>query len=217
VAVEIPLFPLSVVLFPHMPLSLHVFEGRYRAMMRDCERDGTSFGVVSIREGVEVGGPARPHAVGTLAQLRDVERLEDGRYDLVVTGASRFRVVVTSLRRPYLLGSVEYLEDTRGDAAVLPELAGQVAERFRHYAHALAESGSASLSPDMELPDDPELLSYVVAAGMQVETDRKQRLLEVDSAEERLRECLRLLRREGVLLEQLLARQQPRIASISLN
>ena len=78
-AVEIPLFPLGVVLFPHMPLPLHIFEERYRQMMRDCEEQGTGFGIVAIREGVEVQGPATPHPVGTLAQMRKVERLDDGR------------------------------------------------------------------------------------------------------------------------------------------
>src|SRR5438105_7911783 len=90
--VEIPLFPLSVVLFPHMPLALHIFEERYRQMMRDCRVAGTSFGVVAIREGREVGDGAVPYEVGTLAQIHECETLPDGRYKLRVEGASRFRV-----------------------------------------------------------------------------------------------------------------------------
>src|ERR1700758_251605 len=99
--VEIPLFPLSVVLFAHLPL--HIFEERYRQMMRDCEEEGTSFGVVAIREGVEAMGPATPHPVGTLAQLRKVERLDDGRYILLVVGAARFRILGLSPLKPYLV------------------------------------------------------------------------------------------------------------------
>src|SRR5947209_19069395 len=91
-AVEIPVFPLGVVLFPHMPLGLHIFEERYRQMMRDCHEAGTSFGVVAIREGREVGEGALPYEVGTLAQIRESEKLPDGRYNLRVEGASRFRV-----------------------------------------------------------------------------------------------------------------------------
>src|SRR5258708_18104478 len=107
-AVAIPLFPLGVVLFPHMPLRLHIFEERYRQMMRDCEERGTGFGVVAIRAGTEVGPVAQPHDVGTLAQLRHVEQLADGRYNLLVVGASRYRIGRISTARPYLVGEVEY-------------------------------------------------------------------------------------------------------------
>src|SRR5258708_30986181 len=82
--VEIPLFELGVVLFPHMPLGLHVFEDRYRAMLRDCEEQGISFGVIAIREGIEVGGGTVAHEAGTLAQIRRVDKLDDGRANLLV-------------------------------------------------------------------------------------------------------------------------------------
>src|SRR5579884_1300126 len=112
--VEIPLFELGVVLFPHMPLPLHVFEERYRAMLRHCEEEGVGFGVVAIREGVEVGGGAVAHDVGTLAQIRRVEKLEDGRANLLVTGATRFRLVRRVTTHPFPAGEVEYLEESRG-------------------------------------------------------------------------------------------------------
>ncbi len=213
--VEIPLFPLGVVLFPHMPLPLHIFEERYRQMMRDCEAEGTSFGVVAIREGVEAMGPATPHPVGTLAQLRKVEKLDDGRYNLLVVGASRFRIVRISSRKPYLVGEVEYLEDTDGEL-VSAELARQVVTAFRSYADTLRQlSGQDPAS--IELPDDPELLSYLVAATLQVEVTRKQELLEMDAARERLRGCLALLRREAVLLDQMLARRDAPTGAFSPN
>ncbi|HEY2704761.1 MAG TPA: LON peptidase substrate-binding domain-containing protein [Candidatus Dormibacteraeota bacterium] len=213
--VEIPLFPLSVVLFPHMPLPLHIFEERYRQMMRDCEAEGTSFGVVAIREGVEAMGPATPHPVGTLAQLRKVEKLDDGRYNLLVVGASRFRIVGVSSRRPYLVGEVEYLQDTDGEL-VSAELARQVVTAFRSYADTLRQLAGQDPA-SIELPDDPELLSYLVAATLQVEVTRKQELLEMDAARERLRGCLALLRREAVLLDQMLARRDAPTGAFSPN
>jgi Lon protease-like protein len=215
-AVEIPLFPLSVVLFPHMPLPLHIFEERYRQMMHDCEAEGTSFGVVAIREGVEVKGPATPHPVGTLAQLRKVERLDDGRYNLLVVGASRFRIVRISTRRPYLLGEVEYLQDGDGAGDPSGHLARQVGAAFRGYADTLRQLAGQERA-DIELPDDPELLSYLVAATLQVEIARKQELLEMDAAHERLRACLGLLRREAVLLDQMLARRDAPTGAFSPN
>jgi len=214
--VEIPLFPLSVVLFPHMPLPLHIFEERYRQMMHDCEEEGTSFGVVAIREGVEVIGPATPHPVGTLAQLRKVEKLEDGRYNLLVVGASRFRIVGLSTQRPYLVGEVEYLQDTDGGDRGVAQLARQVGSAFRAYADTLRQLAGQERS-EIELPDDPELLSYLVAATLQVEIARKQELLEIDAATERLRGCLTLLRREAVLLDQMLARRDAPTGAFSPN
>jgi Lon protease-like protein len=215
-AVEIPLFPLSVVLFPHMPLPLHIFEERYRQMMRDCEEEGTSFGVVAIREGVEAMGPATPHPVGTLAQLRKVEKLDDGRYNLLVVGASRFRIAGLSTRRPYLVGEVEYLQDTDGGEQVSAELARRVGTAFRTYADTLRQLAGQD-GTTIELPDDPELLSYLVSATLQVEVARKQELLEMDAVAERLRGCLALLRREAVLLDQMLARRDAPSGAFSPN
>jgi len=215
-AVEIPLFELGVVLFPHMPLALHVFEERYRAMLRDCEEQGIGFGVVAIREGAEVGGGAIAHGVGTLAQIRKVERRDDGRSNLLVTGATRFRVLRRITDRAYPAGEVEYLSDAPGDAARMQQLAAEVTSAFRRYVSALQQLASKPPSLE-ELPDDPELLGYMVAASLQIEVGRKQRLLEADATEDRLRMCLELLRREDALLDRMLAHTNARVPGISPN
>lgn len=214
--VELPLFPLDVVLFPHMPLALHLFERRYRVMMRDCQSMGTSFGVVTIAEGQEVGGWARPHMVGTLAQLRDVEPLPDGGFTVLLTGASRFRIDELVYDRPYLRGRIQYLQDLLGDRDEALIVASRVRRAFQEYASALNGLVGEDDEP-IDLPDDPELLSYVVAASLQAETRRKQELLEVDSAVGRLRGCLVLLRREAVFLDRDLARRDERIVAVSPN
>ena len=215
-SVEIPVFPLGVVLFPHMPLPLHIFEERYRQMMRDCRENGTGFGIVAIREGVEVGGPARPHSVGTLAQLRKVEELGDGRFNIIVVGKTRYRIGSLSRRKPYLTAEVEYLQDSAGDESRSARLVRCVIDAFRRYADTLR--GLAGETPsELELPDDAELLSYLVAATLQVETSHKQALLETDSATDRLDGCLTLLRRELTLLDQRLARPAGPIAPVSSN
>jgi Lon protease-like protein len=215
-AVRIPIFPLGVVLFPHMPLPLHIFEERYRVMMRDCQEQGTGFGVVAIREGVEVGAAASPHPVGTLAQLRKVEPLSDGRYNILVVGASRYRIAGVSNERPYLLADVDYLEDSAGDEARAHDLAAQVSGAFAQYANNLRELADETPA-EMELPQDPELLSYLVSATLQVENRHKQRLLEMDSADDRLQGCLDLLRREAVLLARKLAHRAAPLATVSSN
>ena len=218
-AIELPLFPLGGVLFPHMPMAIHVFEDRYREMMRDARTTGTTFGVVAIREGVEVGGPAVPYSVGTLALQRQVEELPDGRYNLLVVGASRFRIEATSMQRPYLVGTIHYLEDVPA-APDDTALAERVRESFRTYAAALRAEGETAPeqdAPELDLPDEPELLSYLVAGSLHVETARRQALLELDGATARLRGCLAVLRREAVLLERMLPRQRPPAALASLN
>jgi len=214
--VQIPLFELGVVLFPHMPLPLHVFEERYRAMLRHCDEHGTGFGVVAIREGVEVGGGAVAYEVGTLAQIRRRDWLEDGRASLLVTGATRFRVVRRIHTEPFPAGEVEYLEDSPGDPDEVAALAAQVRESFGRYAATMQQMASQHPGFDA-LPDDPELLAYLAAAALQVEVPHKQRMLETDSTAERLRMCLSLLRREEALLDRMLARSNPRITNPSPN
>lgn len=215
-SVEVPLFELGTVLFPHMPLALHVFEERYRAMLRDCEEQGIGFGVVAIREGVEVGGGAVAHDVGTLAHIRRIEKLDDGRSNLLVTGKSRFRVV-RRVQRAYPAGEVEYLEDAPGDPRRMTRLGMIARPAFIRYGATLQElAGRAATSLD-EVPDDPELLGYLIAATLQVEVVQRQRLLEAESTEDRLERCLLLLRREQALLERRLPRSGPHIAGISPN
>lgn len=215
-AVEVPLFPLGSVLFPHMPMSLHIFEERYRTMMRDCRAASTTFGIVAIRAGHEVGGRAVPYGVGTLAQLDEIEELPDGGYNLVVVGASRFHIDSLSHRRPYLVGTVHYLQDIPSPADATERLATAVAAAFRNYATQLRGVGQED-PLELGLPSDPELLSYLVAAAMQVETAQRQRLLEIDGTAERLAACLRLLRREAALLDRMLVRPKDHAGTSALN
>jgi uncharacterized protein len=215
-AIEIPLFPLGSVLFPHMPMSLHIFEERYRTMMRDCQAASTTFGIVAIRQGLEVGLTATPYEVGTLAQIDDLEELPDGRFDLTVIGASRFHIDALSFRPPYLVATVHYLEDLPVPAADTERLAVAVTAAFHGYATQLRGVGQGD-PLDFALPSDPELLSYLVAAAMQVETVQRQRLLEIDGTAERLSALLRLLRREAALLDRMLVRTKDHAATVGLN
>ncbi len=215
-AVDLALFPLRTVLFPHMPLALHIFEDRYRVMMRDCTAVGTTFGVLAIREGVEVGGGAVPYEVGTLAQLRDVEELDDGRYNLLVVGASRFRVQAFRHERPYLSGSVTYLQDDSDGGGDEVALAQRARAAFAAYVASLGRH-SGQEPGEVSLPEEPELLAYLVAGALEVEVARKQELLEVDSTAERLRGCLALMRREAVLLQRLATRRPGRAPHVSPN
>ena len=89
---EIALFPLNTVLFPTAHLPLRIFEPRYVDLIGRCMRDNTLFGIVGIAQGVEAGGPAQPHALGTLARVVDFDQGSDGLLNVVVRGETRFEV-----------------------------------------------------------------------------------------------------------------------------
>ena len=90
---ELPLFPMNTVLCPGIALPLHIFEDRYRALVRHCIDTTSPFGVVMIREGREVGtGAISFTGIGTIAEIRDAGRYEDGRYDLLIVGTRRFEI-----------------------------------------------------------------------------------------------------------------------------
>jgi len=210
VAETLPLFPLGhTVLFPGAVLPLHVFEERYRELVRTLvARDGgpRRFGVVAIRQGWEVGADAvrALHGVGCAAELRRVSRYPDGRFDIVTVGSQRFRLLtVADGLRPYLVGDVEWLpgDPPDPDAAALAQ---HVATLFEEYMAAVATARNEQVAP-AELPTDPSMLSYLVASGAVLALEDRQALLETSGAATRLRAELRLLKRETTMLRRLRA------------
>ena len=220
---RLPLFPLGLVLLPGLLLPLHVFEGRYRVLVAELlelPEERRRFGVVAIREGREVGadGITALYEVGCVAQLRRIEPYEDGRFDIVTTGAERFRLTGLDTDGPYLTGLVDWLPDDMGPADEAPLLDQAVRAAFLDYLAALAgASGDEIEVPD--LPDSSLVLGYLVAATVLLDLgDRQALLAELDGAS-RLRAELTVLRREGTLLKVLRAAPAPELtrAPISLN
>ena len=220
---RLPLFPLGLVLLPGLLLPLHVFEERYRVLVAELlelPEERRRFGVVAIREGREVGadGITALYEVGCVAQLRRIEPYEDGRFDIVTTGAERFRLTGLDTDGPYLTGLVDWLPDDMGPADEAPLLDQAVRAAFLDYLAALAgASGDEIEVPD--LPDSSLVLGYLVAATVLLDLgDRQALLAELDGAS-RLRAELTVLRREGTLLKVLRAAPAPELtrAPISLN
>jgi Lon protease-like protein len=197
----LPLFPLGTVLYPGLLLPLHIFEDRYRALVRDLidgPEETRVFGVVAIREGREVGdgGIRSLHEIGCLADLRQVEPHADGRFDIVATGVRRFRIdSVDATSKPYLQAEIEFLGEPEGEAATV--LAQAVTSLWGAYRQVLTGSPPDDLD---ELPDDPGVLSYLVAAATVLDLGDKQKLLEDADTTSRLRRELALLRREAMVL-----------------
>ena len=203
---RLPLFPLGTVLFPGLVLPLHIFEERYRQLVRDL-LDGPEprrFGVIAIREGRETGisGVRALHEVGCTATLRQVDAHEDGTFDLVTVGTQRFRLTRLDDSRAYLQGELELLPDDVGDEATASLAARVVQEAFRAYLDTLAERGATRVNVP-ELPDEPLLLSYVVAASMIIEVSGKQALLAQPDAVRRLAAERSLLVKETTMLRKL--------------
>jgi len=206
------LFPLGTVLFPGMVLPLHIFEDRYRQMVHEL-LDGPEprrFGVIAIRKGRETGieGVSSLYEVGCTATLRQTEEHDDGRFDLITVGTQRFRLTVLDGSRPYLQGDVEFLPEDDGDSAAAGRAASLVAATFRDYLEALAARGLAQITiPD--LPEEPVLLSYLVAATMIVDLPDQQALLAEPDSLSRLAAERALLQRETTMLRTLTARPAP--------
>ena len=196
----IPLFPLGSVLVPGLVFPLHIFEPRYRQMVDDLAvlpEDDRGFGIIAIREGHEVGtdGVSALFDVGTFASLREITRYDDGRSDIVTVGTERFRVLRLLEGSSYLQAEVMPLPEEPGDAA--EPLAQSVAAHFGEYRALLSDE-----EDDVELPDDPRVLSYLVAAAVVADLPRRQAFLEADDDSQRLREELRFLRSETALIAQ---------------
>jgi Lon protease-like protein len=183
---RIPLFPLNTVLFPRMPLPLHVFEKRFVALIERCVAEKSEFGVVLARDPDERGREIAD--VGTVAHLQAVQKLEEGRYNILVVGGERFSVLTRGATPDgYDIALVETVTDLPADPAHLEGLVMEVRRLFAAYFAALVErAGLKSLQYD--LPDDPSDLSFIVASVIQLPGERRQQLLESTSTPERLQQ-----------------------------
>ena len=209
--IELPLFPLNVVLFPGMVLPLHIFEERYKAMIGGCIDREEPFGVVLIKEGPEVGGTAEPFTIGTSALITTVDRLEDGRMNLLTKGELRFETVGITQHVPHMVGQVRYLEEQPGEE---PALMAEVGEQYTTFLRNMA-SLSGGWTANAEIPQDPVTLAYGVASNLDLPRSIRQELLELDTAGQRLQRLLPLLKRGNeALLAQVVKRnpfQGPRL------
>jgi Lon protease-like protein len=215
----LPLFPLGAVLYPGMLLPLHIFEERYRQLVRDLLEgsDPRRFGVIAIRKGRETGidGVHSLYEVGCVATLRRVEQLEDGRFDIITIGTQRFKLLSLDETRPYLQGEVELLDDVTGQVAAMP-LVRTVQTAFRGYTDALTEWGGATVRIE-ELPDEPTLLSFIVAAAMIIDLTERQGLLAEPDTLRRLSLQRALLSRETAMLRTTTSRPAPDLRNTPYN
>ena len=213
---------MHTVLFPHLPLPIHIFEERYRAMAADLVGETSPYGgrfVVSmITNGAEVGGDAAAQTIGTICEVHTAEQFPDGRWMLIAVGVARARLGAVDRSGPYSVVDAVEIGDPIGDSAealvprVQEALDAYVATVKRFAARTASVGDQAQEIRDVtatldevlkpiRLPEDPIAASYAVGGVLQVELTRKQQLLEQPDAAGRLRAELELLRRETRLLD----------------
>jgi len=217
---EFPLFPLGLVALPTEAVPLHIFEDRYRQLVRDL-LDGPEphrFGVIAIRKGRETGieGVHSLYEVGTTATVRRVEEHEDGRFEIVTVGTQRFKLLQLDETRPYFQGEVEMLSDDDADLVAAGPVVRTVQVAFRTYLDALTEWGGATVRIP-ELPDEPALLSFIVAAAMVIDLPDRQALLAEPDALSRLNAERGMLSRETSMLRTTTSRPAPDLRNTPYN
>jgi Lon protease-like protein len=180
-----PMFPLGTVLFPYVRLPLHVFESRYRALVRDCLRNQKEFGVVLIERGSEVGGGDDRFGVGTVAQIIESAELPDGRWVLEAVGTRRIRIATWLPDDPYPLALAADAPDP-DEAAVDPALLTDAERAVRRALALKAELAEPAARADTAIADEPAVAAWQLAAIAPLALMDHQRLLEQDGVNARL-------------------------------
>ena len=204
--VELPLFPLNLVLFPGMPLPLHIFEERYKAMIGDCLRNNSPFGVSLIRSGQEVGAPAEPNRTGTTARVLRSELLEQGRMNILTKGERRYEIIEITQEEPHVAALVKLLGEPVGEnfSGITPELTEEYTRLIRGLT-----TLSGGYTAQVTVPENPVELSYMIAANLDAPTPVRQELLEAPTAADRLNRLIPLLKRRNHALQEEIAKQNP--------
>ncbi|MFZ5917062.1 MAG: LON peptidase substrate-binding domain-containing protein [Chloroflexota bacterium] len=209
--ISLPLFPLSVVLFPTMTLRLRIFEPRYHQMLADCLAGEQRFGVVLIKEGQEVGEPAMPHEVGTVARILGVEKKSPDLSYITTVGAERFRLRRLVQQRPYLMAEVEIVSLEPGDSLQVASLIEQVTPHLSTYLRLLSRATGGQIKLQ-RLPTDATTLAYLIAMILQIPAQEKQHLLTIPDLPALLGREQELLRHEVKLLAVMIRAQERRPA-----
>lgn len=185
---ELPLFPLPVVLFPGVPLPLHIFEARYREMLSDIRVGNNLFGLSYFDSSTSDNEIPRAGHIGCVAEVTEEQPLPDGRSNVLTIGIVRYRLdEYVKTNEPYLVGRVSFFEDEEEDDAALEDRSREVAETFTRIARAVRILNDERATLPNISDTEPQRLSFLVAAAMEIDTEVKQELLELRSTGERLR------------------------------
>ena len=192
---HLPLFPLPLVLLPNELLPLHIFEPRYRQLIKDIGLERNLFGVTYFSSEESLIEKPPVDTIGCVAEVREIQNLPDGRSNILSVGVIRFRLIdYVESGDPYLVGDVEFFEDDEADEAILNPLADEVFRLFKRIAKAAHKlSGERGRFP--EIPQaEPQALSFLVTAAFNLEPEMKYKMIEMRSTVERLERLREILR-----------------------
>ena len=195
---NLPLFPLHTVLFPGATIPLQIFEDRYKKMINYCLESDSMFGIVLIKEGDEVGGPAIPHNVGTVANITNTREISGGRIYISVLGTKRFRINEIVQDTPYLVAEVEVGESEDDPYIPEDELSSIKKAASEYVEHLLTiRGGWATNTPT---PPNTVELSYFLAQLLQIDMTKRQDILGNNSCRDRLDACKKYLEQANASL-----------------
>ncbi|MCH2501691.1 MAG: LON peptidase substrate-binding domain-containing protein [Dehalococcoidia bacterium] len=203
---RLALFPLNLVLFPGMELPLHIFEERYKDMIGECLEQDVPFGVVLIKEGLEVGAPADPERIGTSTRILRSEILDQGRMNIVTKGERRFEIEEIIQRVPHVVGRVRFLVELEGEGCA--ELIPQINDEYVNLVKNLTAL-TGGYTSRVEIPEDPIELSYAIAGNLNLEPHLRQSLLVTETAATRLFDLVPLLKQGNETLREQITKQNP--------
>ena len=190
---ELPLIPLNAVLFPGGYLPLHIFEQRYRELVKYCIRNESSFGIVMIKDD-EVGDTATPCKVGTVVDLVDVSRFPDGRMNIMTAGRSRFEILEVEEEFPYLVARVRMLDSLNNtNDTELDDISAKTREIYIEY-ETLSNCLMFTWRPPSEIPQHPNDLAFQIGTRLRISLETKQELLEIATIDELLRREIEILK-----------------------
>ena len=199
---DIPLFPLNTVLFPGMMLPLHIFENRYKAMLKYCLAESVDFGVVLLKSG-RAEGPLTDdiHQVGTTATIKQVDALSGERFNIVSTGSRRFQIIEPHHGRyPFLSATIEYFPVEGKDSPEALKLANRVAPLIQKILRLFKETKGERFRFS-NIPSDPLTLAYLAGVVLPVENHEKQRILDQPDLVDMLKLEHEMLKYETIILE----------------
>lgn len=197
---ELPLFPLNTVLFPGMPLNLHIFEDRYKLMINECIERREPFGVTLIANATaDTSRSAEPHSIGCTAQITQVQPLGGGRMKITAVGRERFQILSVEYSKPYLVGNVELYPLIEDQPTLIQLRVRKLRGHLENYLNILKSSGQLDYQ-DAKLPTNPTSLAYLAAVLLQTSEAQKQELLSMQELIPLLDELTTVYRREVSLL-----------------
>lgn len=184
---EIAIFPLATVLFPGALLPLHIFEERYKQMMRYAIDNGGIFGL-AYRSDSAIGRETPPEigSIGCVAKINAVVPLEGGRMNIVSTGVIRYRVLGLTQSSPFILARIETVTDDLEPGEDLNRIFHEIEDTCRRFIEAAQALDEPTAPVNQDLPEEPEAFSLVIASALPIDNDAKQALLEMTSTRLRL-------------------------------